>query len=89
MRPIVDVSQLPTKSVLALIVGVASATVLFTSANKSAEAQSKKTVTWEVTAVMVSPLNGSKLYRFEDPETRIVCYSRNDDLSGSVGCGKR
>jgi hypothetical protein len=85
-----------------LIVGLAVAGVLLLAFGREglkAEAQAGKAraVQWTVTAVMQHQVGGGALgtmrqvaiYRVEDPEYKIVCYTQHEDFSGSFSCVKR
>jgi hypothetical protein len=46
---------------------------------------------WVVTGVLMAPDGRTKFLRLEDPEMKVVCYSRgaHDDLSGGMSCVKK
>jgi len=85
-----NVNGLSLKSLLLLGVGALLTTAAYLALDRGASAQTTRTVTWEVSAIMKNPLNGQNNYRFEDPEYKIVCYSREKDFSGgSMSCVKK
>jgi hypothetical protein len=87
---------LSSRTAISFIAGLATAGALFLALRQGSEAQVQREevrkITWNVTAAMQDPFNPQGKpsgYRLEDPEYKIVCYTRYSDLSGSFACVKR
>lgn len=63
--------------------------LLFVSRSQAQPNEPKKGQ-WILTGQLSNSTNPRRIvYRFEDREYGIVCYSNYKDMSGSIGCAKR
>ena len=74
-------------ALLSAVVGSVAAGLLYSTID-SVHAQAPTKLKWVLTAQVITP-TGRPIYRFEDPDLKIICYAKEDDFSGGFACVKR